>query len=353
MLPGINNKEFIMRKYYTLPIIILTGAALAACSTQPEKNSALEDARAGYRAAQTDAEVTNLAAVELQQAGKALDKANEAQKEGEDRKEIDHLAYLANQRIAIAQNTAKLKSAELAVANAGTERDKVRLEMRTAEADATKRQMAESDAAAKQRAVASGIAADEAAAALALANADTEQSRALLEAQAAEIDAANQQAMIAKQREDQKMAELNAANTRVSQMEAELKRLNAKETERGLVITLGDVLFDTNKADLRPEVRSSLQKLAEFFKEYPERKAIIEGYTDSTGESDYNQNLSDRRANSVRNTLMDMGVSGDRISTRGYGETNPIASNATAAGRQLNRRVEIVFPEDDSSISSR
>lgn len=370
-----------MRKTYTFPTIILTGAALAACSMTPEKNTALEEARSGYSAAQVNPDVTNHAAVELQQAGKAMDKANHAQSEHEDQKTVNHLAYLAKQRVEIAQERARQKAAELAVANAGAEREKVRLEMRTTEADAARQQletaqvaarqnadelavanadiargkvrletqMAESDAAAKQQAASS-----EAAAALAVATADTERGKLLLDAQMAESDAAaRQQAMITQESENQKMAELTAANARISQMEEELKDLNARKTERGMVITLGDVLFDTNKAELRTVGTNSVQKLAEFLKEYPERKILIEGHTDSTGSSDYNQNLSDRRAIAVRDTLINMEVGGDRVSTRGYGETNPVASNETTSGRQSNRRVEIIITSDSDPIASR
>ncbi len=342
-----------MKNNYILPTILLASTALAACSMQPEKNAVLDDARSGYSAAQSNPDVTNLAPVELQQAGKALDKANEAQSKREDREVVDNLAYLAKQRVAIAQETAKQKAAELAVANASTARDKVRLEARTAEADAAKQGMATAQETAKQQAVISEAAANQAATALAAANADTERGKALLEAQTVEVDVAKQQAITAQEGANQKTAELAAANARVSQMEAELKDLNAKKTERGLVITLGDVLFDTNKAELRSGGVNSVQKLADFFKEYPERKALIEGFTDSTGSSNHNQDLSDRRANAVRNTLMRMGVSGDRVSTRGYGEEYPVASNETTAGRQLNRRVEIILSDDNGSIAPR
>lgn len=374
-----------MRKNYILPVILLAGATLAACSMQPEKNSALDDARISYSVAQSNPDVTNFAAVELQQAGKAMEKANDAQSKREDQDVIDHLAYLAKQRVAIAQETAKLKAAELSVANASADRDKIRLEVRTAEADAAKRgmataqeiamqnagelavanadtergrirleaQTAEADAAARQQAINSEAAANQAAAALAIANADSERGKARLEAQKAEADAASkQQAMIAQESSDQKTAEVAAANARVSQMEAELKDLNARKTERGLVITLGDMLFDTNKAELRSEGARSVQKLADFFKEYPERKALIEGFTDSTGSSSYNQDLSERRANEVRNTMVRMGVNGDRVSIRGYGEANPVASNETTAGRQLNRRVEIIISDGNGSTAA-
>jgi len=231
----------------------------------------------------------------------------------------------------------------LAAANADIERGKLRFEAKAAE----------TDAAAKQQAANSETAANQAAMALAAAKADTERGKALLDAQTVEADTAKQQAMTAQESTNQKAAELAAANAKVSQMETELKDLNAKKTERGLVITLGDVLFDTNKAELRASGTNSMQKLAEFFKEYPQRKALIEGFTDSTGSSEHNQDLSDRRANAVRNTFMRMGVGSDRVASRGYGEANPVASNDTTAGRQLNRRVEIILSDENGSIAPR
>ncbi len=331
-----------MRNIYTLPTIIFAGAALAACSMQPEKNATLDAARSGYSAAQSDPDVTNLAAIELQQAGNALDKANAAQKEREDREVVDHLAYLAKQRVAIAQETAKLKAAEMAVANASTARDKVLLEARTAQADA-----------ATQKAAAAQKAAQMKAEELAAANTEITNSKLRLDKQAAEADAAAKlQATASDNDARQAATALAAANARVAQMETELSTLNAKKTERGMVITLGDVLFDTNKADLRSRGSDSVKKLADFFKKYPERTATIEGYTDSTGSSDYNQGLSERRANAVRSALMSLGVNGDRISTRGLGEADPVASNDTPAGRQLNRRIEIILSDENVSVTA-
>ena len=209
--------------------------------------------------------------------------------------------------MAIAQETAKQKTAELAVANAGAKRDQVRLEARTAEADAARQQVAIAQETADQQA-----------AALAAAGAKTERDRAL----------------IAKQ-------------------EMQLKELNARKTERGMVITLGDVLFSTNKAQLSSGGTRSVQKLADFLSQYPQRKVLVEGYTDSTGSNSHNQALSERRANAVRTALTDMGISSDRVATRGYGEAYPVAGNDTAATRQLNRRVEIILSDDNGNIAPR
>ena len=106
------------------------------------------------------------------------------------------------------------------------------------------------------------------------------------------------------------------------------------------------MLFETNKAELKSGGTRSLQKLAAFLKQYPERMVLIEGYTDSTGSTEYNQRLSERRARSVQSSLMNMGINRARINTRGYGEASPAADNTTVAGRQMNRRVEIVLPDE-------
>ncbi|HKE96113.1 MAG TPA: OmpA family protein, partial [Povalibacter sp.] len=125
-----------------------------------------------------------------------------------------------------------------------------------------------------------------------------------------------------------------------------LADLKAKKTDRGVVLTLGDVLFDTGKATLKPGAYATIDRLAEALKEDSGRKVMIEGHTDSVGSDDYNQVLSENRARSVQAALMERGVPGDQISAVGKGEGFPVASNDNAAGRQQNRRVELIFTED-------
>ena len=120
-----------------------------------------------------------------------------------------------------------------------------------------------------------------------------------------------------------------------------------------MVITLGDVLFDTNQSQLRSGGMRNVEKLAAFAKQYPRRNLMIEGFTDSIGSDGPNQQLSDDRAGSVRTALLGMGVGSERMTSRGYGESFPVASNDTQAGRQLNRRVEIVVSEDGGTIAPR
>ena len=146
-----------------------------------------------------------------------------------------------------------------------------------------------------------------------------------------------------------KLAELSktkeAARLQARDMEVEQLRreLQAVSTDRGMVITLGDVLFSTGSAVLQPGAMNTIERLAMFMAEYPTRTVVIEGYTDDVGTEAFNLGLSERRAASVRNALVDAGVSPERVTTVGYGEAKPVASNSTAEGRQMNRRVEIVI----------
>ena len=142
----------------------------------------------------------------------------------------------------------------------------------------------------------------------------------------------------------------NAAH--VSDLEKQLIALNAKKTDRGMVLTLGNVLFDTGQARLLPDTGRNFEKLASFFKRNPEQAAAVHGYTDNVGLASSNYDLSERRARAVTAELVSRGVASDHLTTQGHGADMPTASNSTSAGRQLNRRVEIVFaqPSDTSAM---
>jgi outer membrane protein OmpA-like peptidoglycan-associated protein len=133
------------------------------------------------------------------------------------------------------------------------------------------------------------------------------------------------------------------ANQQAAAIQAELDALKAKPTDRGLVLTLGDVLFDTGKADLNPGASRNLDQLVVFLTDHPERRVEIDGYTDNVGTDSFNLSLSERRADTVRNVLVNRGIDSARIVTRGYGKDFGVASNVDSGGRQLNRRVEIVI----------
>lgn len=345
-----------MNNHRFMAMTLIATAMLAGCSSLPANNSILDQARSDYGNAQANSQVTSLAASELKQASDSLDKANNAWSKGENGATVDHLAYLARQQVAIAQATARQKTAETAVANASAERDRIRLVARTNEADSALRsaeysqrqsEVALRNAEASQRnaeASQRNAQALERQSEASLRSAETAQRQADAERQAA--NAAQLDANTARQ-------QTQDAQSRARQLETQLKEMEAKKTERGMVITLGDVLFDTNQAQLKSGGTRNVQKLADFFKQYPQRKVMIEGFTDSTGSNTRNQELSDNRAHAVRTALLDMGISADRITTRGYGESYPVAGNDTAAGRQLNRRVEIIVSDDGGKIAPR
>lgn len=173
----------------------------------------------------------------------------------------------------------------------------------------------------------------------------------ILAAQAREeIDKGNaeRQAVVAEAR----AAQAKAAERRASTLEQELADMRAKKTDRGMVLTLGDVLFDTGKATLKPGAYNTVDRLANVLKEAPDRKVTIEGHTDSTGSAELNQALSERRAAAVQTALLERGVNSNQIIAVGKGMDSPIASNADASGRQRNRRVEMIFTDSQSKVAS-
>lgn len=168
-----------------------------------------------------------------------------------------------------------------------------------------------------------------------VAKGETERERALLEVRA-----------------KQSAARAETATRQMQELQRQLADMHAKQTERGLVLTLGDVLFDTGQATLKAGAQSTLERLASFLKESPDSSVIIEGHTDSVGSDDYNMQLSQRRADAVRTALLERNVESQRIQAIGKGKGEPVATNSTAAGRQQNRRVEIVIQNAASRDSA-
>ncbi|MEE9320765.1 MAG: OmpA family protein [Granulosicoccus sp.] len=260
--------------------LIVTGLltlALTACGGAPKKVESLEEARSAYTRASSDATIARHAPSELDQANDALKNAEHAWNDDEHRSRVDHYAYLASQRIHIAELISQGKEADKELANMKLERQRVQLDLRSDELDRRQREAEE--------------------------------------------------------------------------LRRQMEEMQAKSTERGIVLTLGDVLFDTNEADLKTGSMINIERIADFMKTYPERIAIVEGHTDNMGEADYNMDLSEDRAFSVRQALAKNGISTSRITTRGFGMDRPVATNRTSAGRQENRRVEIIFPDGPTQVS--
>ncbi len=135
----------------------------------------------------------------------------------------------------------------------------------------------------------------------------------------------------------------NASQQQAAELQRQLEILQARPTDRGLVLTLGDTLFATGKSEIKSGATVNLDRLTTFMNEYPKRTAAIEGFTDSMGSDEMNQSLSERRADAVKRYLVGQGVGSARLTSSGRGENSPVADNESAAGRQQNRRVEVVI----------
>jgi outer membrane protein OmpA-like peptidoglycan-associated protein len=299
------------RHFYRMALTAVAAAALTACAVPPSRNTALDDATASYDRAAADAAVVRSAPLELRKAQQALERAAAAQRKGDDPTAVEHYAYLARQRTETALQSSRIAQADLAVADASRQRDSILIDSRTREAKAQ------------------GALADKAQLDAAAQRTQTDAARKLADERL--VDTRSSQ------------AEAVSAQARAKSAEEQLAEMKAKPTDRGMVLTLGDVLFDTGRAELNPGAVQPLDQLAQFMKEHPQRTVAIEGYTDSVGGDSLNRALSEKRANAVKSGLTDRGIAGSRVSARGMGDASPVASNDTAAGRQHNRRVEIVL----------
>ncbi|TWI53441.1 uncharacterized protein DUF4398 [Pseudomonas duriflava] len=144
--------------------------------------------------------------------------------------------------------------------------------------------------------------------------------------------------------------ELRLARERGDWLVDQLLSLGTARTERGLVMTLGDVLFSPGDTRLDPSASETVLKLAQFLRINPKREVRIEGYTDDQGDDELNQHLSKQRANAVANALSALGIDPGRLQTVGYGEDYPVASNDTTEHRARNRRVEVVFSDESGNF---
>src|SRR5882724_9179823 len=163
---------------------------------------------------------------------------------------------------------------------------------------------------------------------------------------------ARMQAEQARMQAESARAQADAEQAKNVALLKELADLKGQQTNRGLVLTVGDVLFATGKAEVAAGGLRSIDKLAEFLKKNPTRNLLIEGHTDNTGPEDFNLKLSQQRADAVKDVLVSRGVGTDRITTKGYGPKYPVVANDTAAGRQQNRRVEVVVLNEGATAES-
>jgi outer membrane protein OmpA-like peptidoglycan-associated protein len=357
--------------------------ALGACVSTPQPNAALESARAAVQAAETDPYVSKYAALDLDAARKDLAVADDAALHHRGDAAIAQPAYMAAQNARLAQMHAATKADDARVAAGRAERDQIMLNARTREAYNAKlatnmaldqRNQAMGEAARSQGEAArsndealrsQGEAArsnDEALRSQGdAARSRDEAVRSQGDAARSQGDAARSQEEAARSHDEALRSQGDAARSQgeaarsqeeAARLQAEVAQLKARPTPRGLVLTLGDVFFDTGRAQLNPGANRKLDQLAQFLNEHKERRVQIDGFTDSVGTDSYNEDLSQRRANSVKSALLSRGVAASRIGTEGYGKAYPVANNIDSGGRQMNRRVEVVIGEDNGTAIS-
>lgn len=321
-------------------------ALLAACTASPVKPDGAQNLRNRLTQLQSDPRLGNQAPLAMKEADDAVTKA---EKPEESKVLSAHLIFMASRKIDVAQAEAEGNYAVAERRTLNEQREAMRLQSRTIEADSANARAAVAHLDASNQLRAADVARNQAV----MARADAMDQRQVADTARNAADIARNDANTARDTADVARNDANMARdaTAIAQRDsAELQKqideLQAKATDRGLVLTLGDVLFSSGTARLNRGGDSHLAKLAAFLKRYPERNALIEGYTDSVGSEEYNQTLSQHRADAVKSYLTDNGILAARIIASGKGEESPVGNNATATGRQQNRRVEIIITND-------
>jgi outer membrane protein OmpA-like peptidoglycan-associated protein len=305
--------------------LLATAAAsllLAACSTTPAKPAGAEAVRNKLTQLQSDPQLASRAPVAIKDAELAVRAAEEPRN---DHALEQHLVLIADRKVDIAWAQAQARYSEDQRKTLSEQRESARLESRTREAD-------------KARSEAKSANTDAAIARSQASSARTDAAVARSDASSARTDAD-----IARSQADVARMDTEAARQQSDDLQRQIAELNAKSTDRGLVVTLGDVLFATGRSELKGGAASNLSKLSAFLNKYPDRTVIIEGHTDSVGSEDSNLGLSQRRADAVKSYLVNQGVDSGRLAATGKGEGSPTAGNDSTTGRQQNRRVEVII----------
>lgn len=289
-----------------LALTVATSFLVASCATAPQSPQGYAEVRSKLSALQSNVELANKVPAEIREAEGAVLAAEVPV--GKDVALGEHRVYMADYLVEIARAKAETRYAEDQRVKLSQARDDARLDARTREADRAHRETATAERA----------------------------------ADAARASAASNAAESARSADD--------AARNAKELQRQIDVLQAEATDRGLVLTLGDVLFATGRSNLNSGGNKSLDKLIVFLNEYPDRNVDIEGHTDDVGSLDMNQTLSQHRADSVKSYLTQNGIQSTRLAATGLGETQPIAENSSNTGRQQNRRVEIIIKNPPSVI---
>lgn len=325
-----------MSRQLTKTALVLMLVLLSACVAAPKKDLALDRVRGELAELKSNPELAGYAPLAVGEAERALRNAELAS--GDDLYR-SYLVYMADRRIQIAramaereqneqildelekENSAMLiKASQLEADQARMDAERARLLVATTAEDAQRAREEKEEALQKEA---------ESARAAQLSAEEADQARRLAESRASEAEYARLEAELASQQ--------------VTSLTRQLENLQLRETESGVVVTLGDVLFASGQAELVEGGRSSLEEVVDLLQTEPDKKIRVEGHTDSLGDAEANLLLSEQRAQAVLEALVSMGVDSERISSLGMGEDFPIASNEDEDGRARNRRVDVIL----------
>ena len=320
-------------------IAIAAAILLGGCATPPPPPGVLDNLRADLAALEENTEVANLAPQALADARSSVRRAAAEELSKEARAQR---VWLARKQLEIARAEAFAERARRDIDQLEQQRTQLLLQASRLEAQQA-RQAAESALMnaiatqeemerARQQASRSEEERDAAAQREREAREEAEQARRLAEAQSVEIDLAKREAEL--------------ASAQAQSLQRRLEYMEYRQTDRGVVVTLGDVLFEVGETDLLPSAAQNLDDVIELLESEPDKEIRIEGHTDSTGPAELNLRLSQQRAEAVRDALIERGIDPDRLKAIGMGEDFPIATNETAEGRASNRRVDVIVLGD-------
>lgn len=297
--------------------IAAAGALLTGCASTPRRSPELTRARNTVERLSSQPRALEAAGPDLRQASTELKRAEAALRNGAPMDEVNQLAYLSLRHAQAGQARVDAARSQAEVAQATQQRQQLLLEAEKHQA-MTAQQQAQS---------------------------------AQQQAQSAQqqVQVARNEALQARMQAQSAQQQLASERQQFNQLQKQ--QLGAQQTDQGMVVTLGNVLFSPGKSTLQPGAGLEFDRLASYLKDHPKQRVLIEGNTDSTGSAELNQKLSTSRAQAVAQALEMRGVAQDQYQTMGLGEAYPVASNDTSAGRQQNRRVDVVFSNPSGQFS--
>jgi len=319
--------------------VAILAVVASSCTTVPKKDLALEQAKAQLEQLKSDDGLEGYAPLALSEAERAVRLAENATGNEAYR---SHLVYMADRRIQIARAAAQHEQLEDEIDRLEDEHNEMLLRISQREAGLARREAeqarmmsaarAEDADRARQEAQQSQLREEESSRKARHAQQEASAAKALASSSATAAELARREADLATEQADS--------------LRRQLENLQLRQTESGVVVTLGDVLFETGQSHLKQEAEASLVEVVDLLQSQPDNKIRIEGHSDSTGDTEANLILSEKRARNVMEALVALGVDQERIKSMGMGEDFPIASNDSDEGRSQNRRVDVILLDD-------